>query len=77
MEKKTHVFVLSPREHEIALLVAQGLTNKKISDVFGVSVYTVRNQVVSILRKLNATNRSKIAFIVGQQHVAPNPRNIR
>ena len=58
---------LSLQERQVALLIAEGLTNREIAERLGVSVFTVRNQVGRILRKLNAKNRSQIAFAVGRR----------
>ena len=58
---------LSLREIQVVLLIAEGLTNREIAERLGLSVFTVRNQVGRILRKLNAKNRSQIAFAVGRR----------
>jgi RNA polymerase sigma factor (sigma-70 family) len=58
---------LSPQEQKIVALVAQGLTNKEIAQQLGVSVFTVRNQVQAIIRKLELKNRIQVAYLVGQQ----------
>ncbi len=53
--------VLSPRELEVARLVAQGLTNKQIGERLFVSERTAENHVQHILVKLGFSNRSQIA----------------
>jgi len=53
--------VLSPRELEVARLVAQGLTNKQIGERLFVSERTAENHVQHILIKLGFSNRSQIA----------------
>ena len=58
---------LSARERQLAQLIANGLTNREIAAQLGLSVFTVRNEVGRILRKLKAKNRSQIAFVVGRQ----------
>ncbi len=58
---------LSLQERQVVLLIAEGLTNREIAERLGLSVFTVRNQVGRILRKLNAKNRSQIAFAVGRR----------
>ena len=58
---------LSPQEQKIVALVAQGLTNKEIAQQLGVSVFTVRNQVQVIIRKLELKNRIQVAYLFGQQ----------
>jgi DNA-binding NarL/FixJ family response regulator len=52
---------LSPREQEVARLVAQGLTNKQIGETLYVSERTAENHVRHILVKLGFSNRSQIA----------------
>jgi DNA-binding CsgD family transcriptional regulator len=52
---------LSPRELEVARLVARGLTNKQIGETLFVSERTAENHVQHILVKLGFSNRSQIA----------------
>jgi DNA-binding CsgD family transcriptional regulator/tetratricopeptide (TPR) repeat protein len=52
---------LSPRELEVARLVARGLTNKQIGKTLFVSERTAENHVQHILVKLGFSNRSQIA----------------
>jgi len=52
---------LSPRELEVARLVARGLTNKQIGQALYVSERTAENDVQHILTKLGFDNRSQIA----------------
>jgi DNA-binding CsgD family transcriptional regulator len=52
---------LSPRELEVARLVARGLTNKQIGRALYVSEQTAENHVQHILTKLGLRNRSQIA----------------
>jgi non-specific serine/threonine protein kinase len=53
--------VLSPREHEIALLVARGQSNNEISENLVVSIKTVETHIQHIFRKLNVKRRAEIA----------------
>jgi DNA-binding NarL/FixJ family response regulator len=52
---------LSPRELEVARLVARGLTNKQIGEALFVSERTAENHVQHILLKLRFSNRSQVA----------------
>jgi DNA-binding CsgD family transcriptional regulator len=52
---------LSPREAEVAQLVAEGLTNRQIADRLVISERTAQNHVQHILTKLGFTTRSQIA----------------
>jgi DNA-binding CsgD family transcriptional regulator len=52
---------LTPREREVAALVAQGLTNREIAGRLYLSERTAQNHVQHILTKLGLPNRSQIA----------------
>ncbi len=52
---------LSNREREIALLVAEGKTNREIAAVLFVSEHTVRNQLVNVFTKLGISRRTELA----------------
>ena len=52
---------LSPREAEVAKLVARGLTNRQIAERLVISERTAKNHVQHILVKLGFTTRSQIA----------------
>jgi DNA-binding NarL/FixJ family response regulator len=49
--------IVSAREHEVALLVARGLSNKTIARQLGLSVGTVKLHVYNIFRKLRIKGR--------------------
>ena len=49
---------LSARETEILRWVALGKTNPEIGSILGISVFTVKNHVQRILKKLDVTNRT-------------------
>ena len=61
---------LSPRELEVARLVARGLTNKQIGQTLYVSERTAENHVQHILTKLGLRNRSQIAAWASGEHGA-------
>ena len=52
---------LSEREHEVLLMVAEGLTNLEIAERLVLSPHTVRNHVSNILTKLDLRRRSDAA----------------
>lgn len=54
---------LTEREHEILSLIAQGLTNKDISEKLSISHYTVKNHVSSIIQKLAVEDRTQAAIL--------------
>ncbi len=49
--------VLSPREGEVALLVAGGLSNKEVARELGLSEGTVKIHLHNIFQKLGAKSR--------------------
>ena len=49
---------LTPREHDVLTLVAEGLSNKAIAAALGISDQTVKFHVAAIIGKLGATNRT-------------------
>ncbi|MBT2296420.1 LuxR C-terminal-related transcriptional regulator [Pseudomonas fluorescens] len=51
---------LTKREHEVLQLLLLGETNKKIALVLGISDFTVREHVSSILRKKGENSRGKL-----------------
>ncbi len=58
---------LSPREREVAQLVAQGMTNREIAEALVLSERTAENHVQHILTKLGFTRRSQIAAWVASR----------
>ena len=52
---------LSPREREVAELVAKGLSNAEIAATLFLSNGTVRNHISVILEKMNLEHRTQIA----------------
>lgn len=58
---------LTPRELEILGMMAEGLRNRAIATHLGISSYTVKFHVASILAKLGATSRTE-AVTLGVRH---------
>jgi pimeloyl-ACP methyl ester carboxylesterase/class 3 adenylate cyclase/DNA-binding CsgD family transcriptional regulator len=52
---------LSPREREVAILVARGLTNRQAAEELSISPATVERHVANILAKLGFHSRAQIA----------------
>ena len=65
--KKSGPGALTPREHEIAGLVSNGLSNQEIADSLFLSVRTVETHVDRILGKLGFHNRTRLASWVREQ----------
>ena len=56
---------LSPREGEVALLVARGLSNKKVAHELGISDGTVKIHMHSIFQKLGTKSRYSLITLAG------------
>lgn len=63
---------LTPREHEILLLLADGQSNKTIARNLGISDGTVKLHVKAILRKLGVHSRVEAAVIAVEQGLRAN-----
>ncbi|MFF8383347.1 LuxR C-terminal-related transcriptional regulator [Streptomyces kanasensis] len=55
---------LTPRQHEIALLVAEGLTNRQIARRLGISEWTVTNHLRVVMQKLDCASRVHVVRAV-------------
>ena len=58
---RAHMYELTPRENDVIRLIAQGRSNKEISEQLSLSDKTVKNHVSHIFSKLNITARSQAA----------------
>ncbi|MBB5154418.1 LuxR C-terminal-related transcriptional regulator [Saccharopolyspora phatthalungensis] len=58
---------LTPREREVAHLVAQGMSNRQIAEQLVISKRTSDSHIEHILAKLGATSRAQIAVWVAEQ----------
>ncbi|MEJ5221694.1 MAG: helix-turn-helix transcriptional regulator [Tepidiforma sp.] len=65
-----HQAQLSPREREVAGLVARGMTNAEIARSLGLSASTVKHYVESAMRKAGVTNRVSLAIWLREQEGA-------
>jgi DNA-binding CsgD family transcriptional regulator len=57
---------LTPREREVALLIADGLTNSELARRLYISPRTAAVHVSSILRKLGVASRTEVGALVGR-----------
>jgi DNA-binding NarL/FixJ family response regulator len=55
--------MLTPRQEQIRDLLRQGMSNKMIAGVLGISEGTVKNHVSDIFKALNAVNRTQAALL--------------
>ena len=60
--------ILTKKEKEVILKVAQGKSNRQIAQELYLSEHTVRNHVSSILQKLNLASRVQLANYVHEKH---------
>lgn len=59
------VFVrLTPREQEVARLIAFGFTNKKVAETLGIGESTVKTNVHNIMQKTGLRDRADFVFIL-------------
>jgi DNA-binding CsgD family transcriptional regulator len=54
-------FGLTPREAQIARLIASGAANAEVAEQLGISVHTVRRHVEHVLMRLGVKRRSEVA----------------
>lgn len=59
---KQPIVPLTEREEEVAVTVAQGLSNAEIADKLFISLSTVKFHVASLMTKIGARNRVQIAI---------------
>jgi DNA-binding NarL/FixJ family response regulator len=55
---------LSPREHEVALWIGRGLSNKRIAREMGVTERTVKAHLSNIFRKTPVSDRLELALLM-------------
>ena len=60
------LLVLTPREREVALLVAKGESNKRIASNLKISQNTVKLHIASIFEKLHVDSRVSLALRVSK-----------
>jgi DNA-binding NarL/FixJ family response regulator len=60
--------ILSPRERQILLKLAAGVSNQEIADAFAISPHTVKTHAYNIYKKIGVTNRLQ-AGLWSKQHL--------
>jgi DNA-binding NarL/FixJ family response regulator len=55
---------LTPREAEVALLLADGYTDPEIAEALCISVHTARRHTAKVLRKLDLSSRAGVALAI-------------
>lgn len=68
---------LHPRARETLSLLAQGLSNKELSDKMGIAVRTVKFHVSNLLAHFKVSTRHQLVEKVSKQADSLDPINIR
>lgn len=58
---------LTPREFQVSLLVAEGLTNREVGERLFISATTVRHHLSSVFRKLGINSRFELMALFNQE----------
>lgn len=61
VQKEEHKEILTPREKEVLLLVAEGMSNKDVAAELSLSESTVKIHIQHVLKKLNLKGRVQAA----------------
>jgi DNA-binding CsgD family transcriptional regulator len=64
-------FNLSPREHEVLVLIAQGLSYQEIADQLFVSLSTVKTHASNIFSKLDVQRRTQAVMVAQKRGLIP------
>ena len=70
-------FGLTSREVEVLRLLAQGASNRAISDTLRISLNTTRNHVQSVIRKCDAHSKLEAVSAALREGVIPSPASGR
>ncbi len=63
------ISTLTPQQHKILLMFADGLLNKQIAHQLSLSEATIKAHATAIFRKLNVLNRTQAVIAIGQLEV--------
>ncbi len=61
--QRAEAYAVTPREHDVLVLVAEGLTNKEIGSRLEITEDTVKKHVQNIIWKLRAADRTQAAIL--------------
>jgi NarL family two-component system response regulator LiaR len=64
-------FDLTEREHEVLILMIEGLNNTQIAGRLSVSPSTIKSHVSNILSKLGVASRTEAVTLALRNHIAP------
>ena len=69
LEARAPYSELSPREHEVLALIAQGRNNKEIASALGITEGTVKCHVTMILNRLGVSDRTQAVVVALQRGI--------
>jgi DNA-binding CsgD family transcriptional regulator len=66
---ETPQFGLTDREMEVLALMAEGFTNREISEILSISPHTVKSHVIHIFNRLGVNDRTEAATLATRFHL--------
>jgi DNA-binding NarL/FixJ family response regulator len=73
-QDRSHQVPLTPRERQVAALVASGRTNRQIGRALGISEKTAEVHLHHVMSKLDARSRAEVAAWAVTHHLSPPAR---
>ncbi len=64
-------FNLSPREHEVLILISEGLSYQQIADRLSVSLSTVKTHASNIFSKMDVQRRTQAVMVAQKNGLIP------
>ncbi|MEO6443765.1 MAG: helix-turn-helix transcriptional regulator, partial [Gemmatimonadaceae bacterium] len=64
------------REHQVAHLIALGLSTKVVAARLGISIHTVRHHIERVYAKMGLHTRAEIARALVQSNVSPEATSL-
>ncbi len=65
-QEKQRLALLTRRETELLALIANGLDNKSMASVLGISPFTVKRHIENVYKKLQAKNRIQLLMLFNE-----------
>ena len=67
----SNTFNLSPREHEVLVLISEGLSYQQIADQLSVSLSTVKTHASNIFSKMDVERRTQAVMVAQKNGLIP------
>ncbi len=67
----TNHFNLSPREHEVLILISEGLSYQQIADTLNVSLSTVKTHASNLFSKMDVQRRTQAVMVAQKNGLIP------